>query len=557
MAYTRRSLEQLSRTDLQKLCKDYGVKANLKSEAIIDLILDANTPKPAPPRARSTSTRIPSLRQRGVSFIIHDPVEDTEESEETESLNENTQVPPAPAAPAQTRMRKAKDTQTRLGVGRPRLAGGAGARAVTKSVPSGKSNRVKSSRTVKSVIDEPIAEEPEMIIEDPLPTPPEVPDSAIDLCPPPPNAATDIQQSNALVDLTIVDQHVADAIRPLHEQLQSMKIQVEQFQSMRAEIDRLKGQAVQVELLQSQVTSLTTEVNELRAETASNSERAAHARHPSPSTPHFTSTPLVRRPPQVPHVDTSAHPMFTGTTLGKRVRTPSDHDNTGLFEKGEEVAMADEELARRVARSPKKRARMSSPDGDREKLHSREGPSTGDLDPVQFQGFTIFPGSEPLEEDEIPPPTSRLPNFYGPPSPTNGRGARLGGTSSGQSEENCSAPFSLAYTIPPTPGSSMFPPTFPFLETPESPSPQHHSIAPAAAYRGTRNDIFHTLGLPNPGRPKSAGLYVNPSSLTKNSNEEDAVPAAQKTMFGTELEGDTRFGDFGTEGVGGGFWGRL
>jgi hypothetical protein len=34
------------------------------------------------------------------------------------------------------------------------------------------------------------------------------------------------------------------------------------------------------------------------------------------------------------------------------------------------------------------------------------------------------------------------------------------------------------------------------------------------------------------------------------------VPLMKRTMYGTELDGDTRFGDFGVEGVGGNgtFW---
>ena len=35
--------------------------------------------------------------------------------------------------------------------------------------------------------------------------------------------------------------------------------------------------------------------------------------------------------------------------------------------------------------------------------------------------------------------------------------------------------------------------------------------------------------------------------------ETPAVPMP-RTMYGTELEGDTRFGDFGVEGVATGFW---
>jgi hypothetical protein len=35
---------------------------------------------------------------------------------------------------------------------------------------------------------------------------------------------------------------------------------------------------------------------------------------------------------------------------------------------------------------------------------------------------------------------------------------------------------------------------------------------------------------------------------------EDSPAIVRRTMYGTELEGDTRFGDFGVEGVAAGFW---
>lgn len=40
---SRDVLEAMKRVDLQRLCKDYGVKANLKSEALIDLLLDTQS----------------------------------------------------------------------------------------------------------------------------------------------------------------------------------------------------------------------------------------------------------------------------------------------------------------------------------------------------------------------------------------------------------------------------------------------------------------------------------------------------------------------------------
>jgi len=54
------------------------------------------------------------------------------------------QPPPLPV----TRTRKAKETQLRLGVGRPKVAGGVGARAVTKSFSVSKNNK-RVSKSVK------------------------------------------------------------------------------------------------------------------------------------------------------------------------------------------------------------------------------------------------------------------------------------------------------------------------------------------------------------------------------------------------------------------------
>lgn len=60
---------------------------------------------------------------------------------------ESVEVPsPAP------RTRKAKETQYRLGMGRPTLAGGKGARAITKSLSISK-KRGKGSRSMKPVED--------------------------------------------------------------------------------------------------------------------------------------------------------------------------------------------------------------------------------------------------------------------------------------------------------------------------------------------------------------------------------------------------------------------
>jgi len=45
--------------------------------------------------------------------------------------------------------------------------------------------------------------------------------------------------------------------------------------------------------------------------------------------------------------------------------------------------------------------------------------------------------------------------------------------------------------------------------------------------------------------------FVRPPST---SDEDGDAPGLKRTMYGTELDGDTRFGDFGLEGVASGFW---
>jgi len=137
--------------------------------------------------------------------------------------------------------------------------------------------------------------------------------------------------------------------------------------------------------------------------------------------------------------------------------------------------------------------------------------------------------------------------------------------------------------------------TLPYPERPHSPSPApipHRAVAT----RSSQSDAYRPFGfLPesrNPGSSATHGSVIDPSSLLRTpphpsndmpsldsdstdgrrratSNDVGAglgmtsvpsrveeTPAAlvRRTMYGTELEGDTRFGDFGVEGVATGFW---
>jgi hypothetical protein len=126
--------------------------------------------------------------------------------------------------------------------------------------------------------------------------------------------------------------------------------------------------------------------------------------------------------------------------------------------------------------------------------------------------------------------------------------------------------------------------SFPFPESPASPTPVGRAV-------GTSRDPFGfgVLG----GGPRSrvggrllsgsGGGFIDPAALTRPTDKDgehrvtshevatglgltavrtsatdpggpNAPPMVKKTMYGTELDGDSRFGDFGVEGVASGFW---
>jgi len=220
---SRKSLENLKRVDLQKLCKDYGVKANLKSEALIDLLLDTQKPTPRTMR-RSVSTRV-SGPSRISSVIIHDTDDENEnedegsnaelshkhESDTQETAQSTTVTSPAPRA------KKAKD-QSRLGVGRPVAAGGSGPRAVTRSFSVSRGKRPKGSKTTKPTEDT-IPEEPERetsteFLQDiKNPSSKDVPNNGPQAYLELPHAQT-VSGEESLASLAIIDKHVADAVSP-------------------------------------------------------------------------------------------------------------------------------------------------------------------------------------------------------------------------------------------------------------------------------------------------------------------------------------------------------
>ncbi|KAG8852699.1 hypothetical protein FRB96_008555 [Tulasnella sp. 330] len=137
------TLSNMKHSDLQALAKKHNIRANLKGEQIIEklLALQPRTRRPTRPASKADPSR-PGLQARKASVARSRPVasrvdvvEETTESPE-QSGDEDDQgddaddkimlPPPPPSAKA-----RAKEIQRRLGVGRPIVAGGSGARKST------------------------------------------------------------------------------------------------------------------------------------------------------------------------------------------------------------------------------------------------------------------------------------------------------------------------------------------------------------------------------------------------------------------------------------------
>ena len=282
------------------------------------------------------------------------------------------------------------------------------------------------------------------------------------------------------------------------------------------------------------------------------------------------------------------------TTLGKRRRA---NNPSGAVEESEEAEYVDTELASSVVGPNKKKPRTDNDD-----TGSSHAPS--EIEDIQQAGtsnsdhgvpaFTIFTDSdEPSDYLDPPPPTDHLPDFF-PHSPSTSLAQETKLTSATtattliNSTENQPHNFNFSFLpISSTPVNAMYMSSFPYPEPPQSPSPAGANLTLLGRHAEERTDIFKEFGFPSPTRlPRShqeeRGGFVNPATLTQqgssgrqrevSSNEVAAglgltavrtLPTSEtasgledhpikRTMYGTEE--DTRFGDFGVEGVASGFW---
>jgi hypothetical protein len=294
-------------------------------------------------------------------------------------------------------------------------------------------------------------------------------------------------------------------------------------------------------------------------------------------------------------------PGLTESTLGKRHRDSEASNITGIVEEGQEGDYSETELAKKVLRPTKKKPRIEKGEDE---MHNaaQEGssrqPSSHTADDEHrdvsagtsaIRAFTIFRGSdESMDYIDPPPPTNRLPEFFGADSlPTSSTHlsrpkSRTGiPTSSANAAENQPQAFGFDFLpVSSTPQDPMYMPSFPYPE-PQSPSPAGASNL--GAFMGRHDDVFRPFGFPSPirstrhyGALTQDDRGVNPAALTEGSSTKQREPStsdtpavssldsaasavdppltSKRTMYGTELEGDTRFGDFGVEGMATSYW---
>ncbi|KZT74755.1 hypothetical protein DAEQUDRAFT_748011 [Daedalea quercina L-15889] len=658
----RQTLECMKRADLQRLCKDHGIKANLKTEALVDLLLDSMQPPPRrtqpaqpppsqPRRAsslRNTSRSSNGSRLRGTSsssVIIHDTdeEEETDEPQHGSAPPESHPAPPSSQSSTASHTKKSKQTQYRLGVGRPTLTGGSGPRAVTKSVSLTKTKKGKGSTSVKPSEDA-IQEEEEPVEMGPVAGPSGTSHETEH------TASPEVQPSGTppVADLSAVVQ----IIQPLKDQIGHLQSEVQRLTAQAAGVEPLRtevaGLSVEVETLRSKLADMTTleaEVHRLReltlnlgdrtavSATAQSAKSAGKARATDIPGGGW-SPPDVQTDVKAAAQDPQPRPGFAAHVLGKHPRDSEDCQLTGIADAGKES----EELLHRAIRPSRKRAKLSphasgssSQGSGRSDGTPDSAPGRGTVVTPAAPAFTIFSGpEEPMESYlDPPPPTTHLSDLLElPPANTAiGRFGINGTTATANAPENNVQPnnmqelnaFNFSFTttafhpMTSTPYGSADMPSFTYPDPPTSPTPAV-TRSPSGGYveraggRLERNDLFHPHGRPRSAasrqtsRPPSRASTseagpspegtVNPSSImgsaplpTVTEQDVDAEPVAEspvvssteighvfglgdlplppetpapamkRTMYGTELEGDTRFGDFGVEGVAAaGFW---
>ncbi|KAI0094607.1 hypothetical protein BDY19DRAFT_913723 [Irpex rosettiformis] len=565
-------------------------------------------------------------------MIVHDLEDEAEHERESQSESSRTNTPVESLrkdATGPSTRRKAKETQFKLGVGRPIAIGGTGARAPSSSTGKPRSRRGRAIMTAQPS-ERAIQEEEEEVAAESATIPDSLPGPSSTAHEPNPQSSS--AALNSLLPSSVSAEefrtYVSTLVEPLKTQIGALQADLERAKQESEYVHSLRNSIAeltsQLATLQGQEDDRTRLVESLREELAA--LKLAHSwedvqMHSGGSTI-TESSPTVRSGPHL--ISLSSPPK---SNLGKRQRDLDDITATGSIIPVQAGAADGQSQAGQVLRPSRKKVKLdASSDQSMEEVEEIPGAESDDEKHMEVtdsapRPFTVFSGPEesPVFSDG-PPPTTRLSELFTFPvvTPPNGSTPSVP-TSTAQGVENRGPStgnafsFNFATSIfrpmtstPAARTSTALPPP----EPPTSPSPVGpgtsalpypsggsrprsgsrptsraaqsqaqlgvaSSVAPIA---GPSNAPMATDGIPTPAltAPQVAGtegtdldaqgtMYANPMRVgSLGVGLPGIVPLPmppdtpdqpmKRTMYGTELEGDSRFGDFGVEGVAMGFW---
>lgn len=273
--------------------------------------------------------------------------------------------------------------------------------------------------------------------------------------------------------------------------------------------------------------------------------------------------PIESPPPELQSGPRAMHPGLAPSLLGKRGRDPDISDMSGVIEEGRAEGLSDTEISKQVMRHDKKRARTSS---------GLDGLGGSDADLARIpSGSSLKSLREADSYIDPPPPRTPLPAFYGRSSSP---------VQIPQSAHKPQVPVTLNLLAAPASPNAFGVSPFPFPEPPQSPTPAGPSRQLGGV--GGRTDNFRSFGMAPIPRPRSSArereaatpshtiaastqaapsaTFVDPTALSQVpelvpsssdvlqtlQEDEGTDILSRRTMYGTELDSDSRFGDFGT-----------
>lgn len=263
--------------------------------------------------------------------------------------------------------------------------------------------------------------------------------------------------------------------------------------------------------------------------------------------------------------------IVSETLLGKRPRDLHVNEADGSTEQ-----LSPDDDSHKLPQPQKKRAKLSN-----HETYMVAGPSRhpGPPERTTNRKFAVYTGEEEKSDYDPPPPTAHLSDLFGgrspPITPHDLQTTSANGMENQPFGVNYAA-FQAATSTPINPGAGFAS----YLARPESPT--SHVVERTG--RRDRASPFFLSGLPagpsdtrmasnlppqrsvNPEpnddsfasllrTPPLHPIHSHPSGNGEASSRLDDTPAFPlKTVYGTELESDTRFGDFGVEGMATSYW---